>query len=55
MENQDWLEFVAFGHWYFTKSDPDPYPSTPHGHFQSANNPWPKLNPYTGRVFDAKH
>ncbi|RTR61060.1 hypothetical protein DY931_13800 [Pseudomonas aeruginosa] len=54
-EEPGWLEFVAFRKWYFTRSDPDPYPSTPHGHLQSANRAWPKLNPYTGRVFIAKH
>ncbi|MGV8713060.1 MAG: hypothetical protein ACWA6R_10985 [Nitrosomonas sp.] len=51
----DWLELVVLGNWYFTGSDPDSYPSVPHGHLHSANRPWPKLNPYTGRVFAAKH
>ena len=44
-----------FNDWVFTKADPDPYPSTPHGHWQSQNNKWPKLDPYNGRVFKAKH
>jgi hypothetical protein len=48
------LEFLFQG-WIFTKSDPDPYPSTPHGHWRDPNSKWPKLNPYTGRVFKAKH
>lgn len=48
------LHFVALHVWCFTGSDPDSYPSVPHGHHQSANNPWPKLNPYTGRVFSSK-
>lgn len=53
--NENWLEFLCLGLWVFTKSDPDSYPSVPHGHFKSQNNKWPKLNPYTGRVFTSKH
>ena len=53
--DDNWLEFICLGIWVFTKSDPDPYPSIPHGHDKSQNNKWPKLNPYTGRVFKAKH
>lgn len=49
------LELIALSVWHFTGSDPDSYPSVPHGHFQSAARPWPKLNPYTGRVFSSKH
>lgn len=49
-----YLSFLFCG-WVFTKADPDPYPSTPHGHWQSQNNKWPKLDPYNGRVFGAKH
>lgn len=49
------LAFVAWSTWYFTGADPDNYPSVPHGHYQSASNSWPKLNPYTGRVFARKH
>lgn len=37
--------------WVFTKSDPDSYPSIPHGHLNDQNNPWPKLDPYFGKVF----
>jgi hypothetical protein len=56
LEHPDWeCHFVAFKKWYFTRSDPDSYPSTPHGHLDSASRPWPKLNPYTGRAFSAKH
>jgi len=51
----DWLEFLCLGTWVFTKSDPDSYPSVPHGHYKCRNRPWPKLNPYTGRVFSSKH
>jgi len=49
------IEFLEFNKWVFTRSDADPYPSTPHGHLQNPNRNWPKLNPYTGRVFKAKH
>lgn len=49
------LEFIALNVWHFTGSDPDSYPSVPHGHYRDANRPWPKLNPYVGRVFTAKH
>lgn len=51
----EWLEFVFEGKWYFTKSDPDCYPAVPHGHYQNKNSKWPKLNPYTGRAFNSKH
>jgi hypothetical protein len=56
-ENHDdeWMEFLCLNKWVFTKSDPDDYPSVPHGHYESQNRKWPKLNPYTGRVFAAKH
>jgi len=40
--------------WVFTKNDDDFYPSVPHGHLNDKTNPWPKLNPYTGRAFSAK-
>jgi hypothetical protein len=49
-----YLSFL-FNGWVFTKADLDPYPSTPHGHWQNQNNKWPKLDPYNGRVFKAKH
>ena len=49
------IGFVCLGAWIFTKSDPDSYPSVPHGHYRNQNRRWPKLNPYTGRVFAAKH
>lgn len=49
------LEFLCLGIWVFTKADRDSYPSIPHGHYRDQNRPWPKLNPYTGRVFTAKH
>ena len=49
------IEFLCLGLWVFTKADPDSYPSVPHGHFKSKDRKWPKLNPYTGRVFKSKH
>jgi hypothetical protein len=48
------IEFLFQG-WVFTKADPDPYPSTPHGHWKNQNQKWPKLNPYSGRAFLTKH
>jgi hypothetical protein len=49
-DDPDWLKLLVLGKWMFTRSDPDSYPSTPHGHFHNTNRPWPKHNPYTGRV-----
>lgn len=49
------FELIALNCWYFTGSDPDSCPSIPHGHYSSATRQWPKLNPYTGRVFSNKH
>lgn len=55
-DNEDnHLELLCLNIWVFTKSDPDTYPSVPHGHYRNKNNAWPKLNPYTGRVFSSKH
>ena len=54
-DEEEWLELIFESTWHFTKSDPDCYPSVPHGHYRNKNNKWPKLNPYTGRAFDAKH
>jgi hypothetical protein len=53
-KDDDKLTFVYQG-WVFTKADPDPYPSTPHGHLHSQNRTWPKLDPYRGFAFKAKH
>ncbi len=55
VDEPEWTELLVLGRWLFTKSDPDAYPSTPHGHLHSATREWPKLNPYTGRVFKEKH
>jgi hypothetical protein len=51
----DTIYFLFQKRWYFTRSDPDSYPSIPHGHLTSPDKPWPKLNPYTGRAFRTKH
>lgn len=48
-------QFLAFNKWVFTVGDPDCYPSVPHGHLHRKTNEWPKLNPYTGRVFVDVH
>ena len=37
--------------WVFHKSDPDPFPSSPHGHRVDSNE---RLNPYTGEVYVEK-
>jgi hypothetical protein len=50
-----WTHLVVLTHWVFTVGDADCYPSVPHGHLQKKTNPWPKLNPYTGRVFSSMH
>jgi len=50
-----WQRFLAFNKWMFTVGDRDCYPSVPHGHLHRKTNEWPKLNPYTGRVFSAVH
>lgn len=49
------LEFLALNKWMFTKGDRDCYPSVPHGHLRSKTREWPKLNPYTGCVFQQVH
>lgn len=54
-DDKNWMEFICLGTWVFTKADPDSYPSVPHGHYRNQNIKWPKLNPYTGRVFSSKH
>ena len=48
-------QFLALRRWYFTISDPDCAPSVPHGHENTKTQKWPKLNPYTGKVFTAIH
>lgn len=50
-----WLHLVMLSKWVFTVGDADCYPSVPHGHLQKKTNSWPKLNPYTGRVFSELH
>lgn len=50
-----WLKYLILNKWMFTIGDRDCYPSVPHGHLHAKTNEWPKLNPYTGRVFSAMH
>lgn len=50
-----WLELLMMKQWMFTIGDADCYPSVPHGHYMSKTREWPKLNPYTGRVFSDVH
>ena len=49
------IQFLVLKRWYFTLGDADCHPSVPHGHTNSKTQRWPKLNPYTGRVFSAMH
>jgi len=50
-----WTRFLFNNRWMFTLGDVDCYPSVPHGHLNSKTREWPKLNPYTGRVFASVH
>ena len=51
-DDQDrWYRLLVLNKWMFTVGDRDCYPSVPHGHLHSKTNKWPKLNPYSGRVF----
>jgi hypothetical protein len=54
-DDHDHQRFLAFNRWMFTVGDRDCYPSVPHGHLHKKTNEWPKLNPYTGRVFSDLH
>jgi len=54
-EDQNIIHLIPLGlkdRWVFTKGDPDPSPSVPHGHKNDKNQSWPKLNPYTRWIFD---
>jgi hypothetical protein len=54
-DEPEWLELLMMNQWMFTIGDVDCYPSVPHGHYKSKAREWPKLNPYTGRVFSDLH
>lgn len=49
------VQFLALKRWHFTIGDPDCAPSVPHGHENSKTQKWPKINPYTGKVFTSIH
>lgn len=49
------MQFLVLKRWYFTLGDADCAPSIPHGHENAKTQKWPKLNPYTGKVFTATH
>lgn len=49
------MQFLVLKRWYFTLGDADCAPSIPHGHENAKTQKWPKLNPYTGKVFTAGH
>jgi hypothetical protein len=46
-----WPRFLLLNKWHFTIGDVDCVPSVPHGHENSKTQSWPKLNPYTGKVY----
>lgn len=48
-------KFLCFGYWIFTKADVESYPSVPFGYYKNPKQQWPKLDPYTGRIYNAKH
>lgn len=48
-------KYLCCGHWIFTKADADSYPCVPFGYYKNPKQQWPKLDPYTGRVYNAKH
>lgn len=50
-----WMKFLVLKKWHFTISDVDCVPSVPHGHEDAKTQSWPKMNPYTGRVFSRMH
>ncbi|WP_247362269.1 hypothetical protein, partial [Ralstonia pseudosolanacearum] len=50
-----WMRFMVLKKWHFTIGDVDCVPSVPHGHENSKTQSWPKMNPYTGRVFTGMH
>jgi hypothetical protein len=45
------LALVVLSTWIFTLGDVDCFPSVPHGHWKSKTTPWPKLDPFCGRVY----
>lgn len=51
-DDPGWMRLVVLNKWHFTLGDVDCVPSVPHGHENSKTQSWPKLNPYTGRVFN---
>jgi hypothetical protein len=50
-DNAEWMKLLVLNKWHFTLGDADCVPSVPHGHENAKTQSWPKLNPYTGRVF----
>jgi hypothetical protein len=50
-DDPEWMRLIVLNKWHFTLGDADCVPSVPHGHENSKTQSWPKLNPYTGRVF----
>ncbi len=54
-EEPRWMKFLLLKNWHFTLGDVDCIPSVPHGHENAKTQAWPKMNPYTGRVFRGIH
>lgn len=55
LDKPRWMEFLLLKKWHFTLGDVDCVPSVPHGHENAKTQAWPKMNPYTGRVFRSIH
>ncbi|OYQ74449.1 hypothetical protein [Wohlfahrtiimonas sp. G9077] len=47
--------FLCVGLWLFTRDEANSYPSVPFGYYKNPKQPWPKLDPYTGRVYVSKY
>ena len=41
---------TGLSHWIFHRSDPDPFPSVPHGHYKGQKQP--KLDAYLGYIYN---
>lgn len=48
-------KYLCMGVWIFTKADAESYPSVPFGFYKNPKQQWPKLDPYTGRIYRSKY
>lgn len=53
--DSDLQKLLYLDHWVFKKNEPDSYPAVPFAYHSDPKNLWPKLDPYTGRVYNAKY